>query len=175
MSRDGKDRGMRFCAPALKLRLCRIATAPVGVEEEIAIAAGDQTIRALQDRPDLVLERVVAPIAGRYRRIREQGVRDLTIGCAGLPTVVNAQIEDMPRPRLRRQRTVDWSSRTPVHGAPEIACSIESRLKNNIERQCDCNDVGVAVDNQAMRFCACAPDHISAALRAPDISASKVG
>lgn len=68
VSEGGQRSGAAFLLPLPRRKLSsRSSTAVMGIEEKIAIAASDQTIRAAQDRPDFVPKMMIAPIARRDR------------------------------------------------------------------------------------------------------------
>lgn len=78
--------------------------------------------------------RMIAPIAGRYRPVGEQRLGDLSLGCASAPRVVGAQIEDVPRSRLPRQRAVSRCWTSSLQLAPEVARGIDAEFESIIER-----------------------------------------
>lgn len=134
----GQRSGAAFLLPLRGRNVSsRNSTAAMRIEEKIAIAASDQTIRAAQDRPGFVPKMMIAPIARRDRLSRQQHLRDLTISCTRATTIMRAQIEDMPDFRLLRQRAKGLTERSTVQRPPESSRRIEPRLERAVERQND--------------------------------------
>lgn len=147
--REGKDGGVYFCPLTSK----RSSGSLPGVEKQVAVAAGDQSVGPAQDGANPVPQRVIAPIAGRNRRLGEQRLCDLAQGRTSATPIEGAQIEDMARLRLSRQRAVGWRRWLALQCAPEAARGVEAQLEGVIERECDRVDIGVglvAVDDKVV-------------------------
>lgn len=127
----GKRQGGLFLRTSPK----RLAGSRSGIEKQIAIAAGDQSVGTAQDGADLVPQRVIAPVAGSDRRVSVQRFGDLPLCRAGASPVMGAQIEDMAHLRLPRQRSVGWGLTLAFQVAPKTARGVEAKFKRIIERK----------------------------------------
>ncbi len=113
------------------------ATAAMWVGEEVAIAAGDEAVGPAQDRPHLVAQVMVAPVARIDGVPRQECFGDLTVRGAALPGVERAQIEHMSVFCLLRQRSVWWACPPALQRPPEPAGGVEPRLEGLVERKND--------------------------------------
>lgn len=111
------------------------------IEEKVAIAAGHQAVGPAQDRPYLVAQVMVAPVARGDGLVAKQFLGEPAVRRPRVPSIKSTEIEYVPQLGLLWQGTIARAEPMALQRPPEPARRVEPGFEIVIKRQDNSIDV----------------------------------